>query len=381
MVGGHGLAAGVDFQDGPAAFHVRRIDHHLAVKASGAEQGAVEDFGTVGGRQQDHARVGLEAVHFHQQLVQRLLAFVVDGAEVNAALAADGVEFVDEDDAGGLGLGLLEEVADPGGPHAHEHLDEFAAAEGEEGDAGLAGHGAAQEGFARPWRADQEDALGDFGPQGGIAGGIFEEIDDLLQFILGFVAAGHVVEGDARVGVGHHPRLAPPETHCRLSDVAQAPREEEPQSAEDGQRQEPDQHELRQRAGFHERVFDLGRLQLGKEQPQGFVAAVGGAELERPAGLFARFRRRGLFGRLGRFFCFIRRWLGRLFPFFRRRHGALCLWFFLCLGGRRFLGRRLRRDFADDIDVLDLALVHLAFGQIVLEDAVVNGLRQHRGQR
>ncbi len=44
--------------------------------------------------------VGLEAVHLDQHLVQGLFALVVAAAEAGAALAADRVDLVDEDDAG-----------------------------------------------------------------------------------------------------------------------------------------------------------------------------------------------------------------------------------------------------------------------------------------
>ena len=152
-------------------------------------------------------------------MVERLLALVVDRAEVDAALAADGVQLVDEDDAGGLGLGLLEQVADAGCPDADEHLHELAAADGEEGHAGLAGHGAGQQRLARARRPDQQDALGNLGPQGGIAAGVLEEVDDFLQLVLGLVAAGHVVEGDAGVVVGRTAGLALAEAHHRLAGV------------------------------------------------------------------------------------------------------------------------------------------------------------------
>src|ERR687898_159897 len=46
------------------------------------------------------------------------------GAQTGAALAADRVDLVDEDDAGGVLLGLLEQVAHTRGADADEHLDE-----------------------------------------------------------------------------------------------------------------------------------------------------------------------------------------------------------------------------------------------------------------
>ena len=57
-------------------------------------------------------------------MVERLLALVVPAAQAGAAVAPDGVDLVHEDDAGRVLLGLLEQVADAGGAHAHEHLDE-----------------------------------------------------------------------------------------------------------------------------------------------------------------------------------------------------------------------------------------------------------------
>jgi len=89
------------------------IDHDPAVETARAQQRRVEDIGPIGGRDQDHAVVGLETVHLHQQLVEGLLAFVVAAAEPGPAVAADGVDLVDEDDARCVFLSLLEEVADP----------------------------------------------------------------------------------------------------------------------------------------------------------------------------------------------------------------------------------------------------------------------------
>ena len=94
----------------------RRVDDDLPVESTWSEQGAVQDLGSIGRRQQDDTGVGFEAIHLHQQLVEGLLPLVVDGAQMDATLAADRVEFVNEDEAGGLGLGLLEQVTDPAAP-------------------------------------------------------------------------------------------------------------------------------------------------------------------------------------------------------------------------------------------------------------------------
>ncbi len=134
----------MDFQDLLAAADVRVGHHDLAVEAARPQQGGIEHVGTVGGGDQDHAFVGLEAVHLDQQLVERLLALVVAAAEARAAMTADCVDFVDEHDAGRVLLGLFEHVANAAGADAHEHLDEVRARDGEERHVGLAGDGARQ---------------------------------------------------------------------------------------------------------------------------------------------------------------------------------------------------------------------------------------------
>src|SRR6266849_8481566 len=93
-------ATGVDLQDAFPALHVGPRHDDPAVEAAGPEERRVEDVGPVGGRDQDDALVGLEAVHLDQQLVEGLLALVVAAAQAGAAVAADGVDLVDEDDAG-----------------------------------------------------------------------------------------------------------------------------------------------------------------------------------------------------------------------------------------------------------------------------------------
>ena len=110
--GRHRLALGVHLEDPVAADHVGRLDRDLAVEPAGAQQRRVEDVGAVGRRDEDDVGLDVEAVHLDEQLVEGLLALVVATAEAGATVPADGVDLVDEDDRRGVGLGLLEQVAD-----------------------------------------------------------------------------------------------------------------------------------------------------------------------------------------------------------------------------------------------------------------------------
>src|SRR5690554_6306997 len=84
----------------------------LTVEAARTQQRRIKHVLAVGGRDDDDALISVKAVHLDQQLVQRLLAFVVAATDADTTGAADGVDLVDKDDAGGGFLGLLEHVAD-----------------------------------------------------------------------------------------------------------------------------------------------------------------------------------------------------------------------------------------------------------------------------
>ena len=184
----------MDAEDLLAALDVGHVDDDPPVEAAGPEEGAVEDVGPVGGGDEDDALVRVEAVHLDEELVERLLALVVAAAEAGAALAADGVDLVDEDEAGGVLLALVEEVADARGADADEHLDEVRAADGEEGHVGLAGHGPGEKGLARAGRADEEDALGDAAAERWNLRGSLRNSMISLSSVLGLLDAGDVLE-------------------------------------------------------------------------------------------------------------------------------------------------------------------------------------------
>src|SRR3546814_13475973 len=92
---------------------------------------------------------------------------------------------------------LLEHVAHAAGTDTHKHLDEVGAGDGEERHVGLAGDGAGEQRLAGARRADQQTALRDLAAEALELLRVAQELDDLLQLLLGLVYAGHVVEGDA----------------------------------------------------------------------------------------------------------------------------------------------------------------------------------------
>ncbi len=71
----------MDYEDLAPPLLVRSRHGDAPIEAPGTQQSLVEHFGTVGGGEDDHGGVGLKAVHFREDLVERLFALVV-AAEV-----------------------------------------------------------------------------------------------------------------------------------------------------------------------------------------------------------------------------------------------------------------------------------------------------------
>ena len=71
------LVAQVHLENAFTAAEVRRIDDDLTVETTRTQQRGIEHVRTIRGGDQNDAVVRLEAVHFHKQLIERLLAFVV----------------------------------------------------------------------------------------------------------------------------------------------------------------------------------------------------------------------------------------------------------------------------------------------------------------
>ena len=198
---------GVHPQNFFATFYVRQIDRDLAIETSRTQQRRIENIGPVRRGDNDDAFLRVETVHLDEQRIQRLFALVVTAADTVAAMAADRVDFVDENDAGRGFLALLEHVAHAAGADADEHLDEIRAADGEERNVGFAGDCAREQRLAGAGRADEQHAFRNAAAEFLKFFRVAQKLDQFLHFILGFLDAGDVAERDLVFVAREHARL------------------------------------------------------------------------------------------------------------------------------------------------------------------------------
>ena len=280
--------AHVHLEDLLAALDVRQADYDLAIETARAQQRRIQHVRTVGGGDDDHALASLETVHFDQQLVQRLLALVMTAAETGATMATDGVDFIDEDDARGLLLGLLEHVAHAAGADADEHFHEVRTGDREERDLGLTRNGAGQQGLAGTRRADHQHAARDLAAQLGELGRVTQEVDQFANLFLGLVAAGDIGEGDldlvfalqlgARLAEGHR-ALGPAATALHLAH------DEDPEADDQDHREEVHQDRAQRDAAGRRRLLEFHLLAAQHVDQVAIVGRGDGAGLAAAGGV------------------------------------------------------------------------------------------------
>src|SRR5262245_31745759 len=111
-------------------------------------------------------------------------------------MAPYGVDFVDENDAGGILFALFKEIAHAARAHADEHLDKIRTGDREKRNVGFASNRAGQQRFASSRRADEQYSLGNATAQLLELLRLAQEFDDLLEFFLGFLDSCHVLKRD-----------------------------------------------------------------------------------------------------------------------------------------------------------------------------------------
>ncbi len=227
----------MNLQDLLAADEIGVRNDDLTVEAAGPQQRRIEHVRPVGRGDDDDAFVLFEAVHLDEQLVERLFALVVAASETGATMTPDRVDFVDEDDARRILLRLLEHVAHAARADADEHFDKVRARDGEERHIGFARHGTGGQGLAGAWGADQQHAARDAAAKFLELLRVAQELDDLLQILLGFVHAGDVFERDAPLRLGQKLGLRLAESHRLAGAALHLPGHVDPQTQEQQHRQ------------------------------------------------------------------------------------------------------------------------------------------------
>ena len=155
-------------------------------------------------------------------------------AKTRATMPANSIDFVDEDDAGGMLFGLIEHVSNARGTHTHEHLYKIRAGDGKERHFGLTRDRPRQQGLARAGRADHQHAARNVPAQLLKLTRVAQEFNQLFDFLLGFFDTRHVCKGhvDLVLALQLCPALAKRHGAASTRTALHLPHEIDPQTDE-----------------------------------------------------------------------------------------------------------------------------------------------------
>ena len=160
---------------------VGAIDENLAIESACPKQSRIKDFRSVGCREEDYSLSCIETIKFAEQLIERLLFFVVAPAQGACPTSTtEGIQFVDENNARGTGARLIKQVPDPGRANTDEHFNKLGPTDGEKRYPGFTGNRPRQECLPGTRWSHQQNTLGYVSTQSSVLFRLFEKRHYLL---------------------------------------------------------------------------------------------------------------------------------------------------------------------------------------------------------
>lgn len=184
----------MDFQNLETVLALGERDVDMAVETTGAKEGFVEHIDAVGGSDNNDAGGIFEAVHLDEDLVQGLFVFAAS-TTTSVTLVSDSVDFVDEDNRGGVFLGLTKQVANARSANTDEHFGKFGTGDREERDISFAGDSAGHQSLPRAWVASEEDAARNTSAESFVFFRMLQKVNDFGEVLFGGFVAGDIFEG------------------------------------------------------------------------------------------------------------------------------------------------------------------------------------------
>mmetsp|Transcript_26590 Transcript_26590/g.48252 ORF Transcript_26590/g.48252 Transcript_26590/m.48252 type:complete len:366 (-) Transcript_26590:152-1249(-) len=192
---------------------VGQVYSNFTVKTSGTKKGCIKNIHAIGGCNSDDSRVSIETVHLHQNLIDGLFSLIITSSKTCTTLPSDGINLINENNAGRILLRLRKDITNTRGTHTHKHLHKFRTRNRDKWHTGLSGHSLGQERFTGSGGSVEDDTAGNAASVLGIGLGLFEKVNDFDQFQFGTITSSHIFKGDTGIGSHLNFRLTLAKTH------------------------------------------------------------------------------------------------------------------------------------------------------------------------
>ena len=181
------------FQNILTAFQIRTLHDDPAVKTARSKQGLIENFRTVGCRQNNACLITLESIHLCQKLIQCLLTFIIS-SETGITAFSNGINLIDKHDTGSIFLCFFKKITNTGCTHTYEHLYKIRTCQREEGHMGLSCHGFCKKCLASSRRTYKQSSFRQFRTNLSVLCRIMKEIHHLYKGFLRLFLTCHILK-------------------------------------------------------------------------------------------------------------------------------------------------------------------------------------------
>ena len=148
------------FENGFAPFQRRPANRNVSVKSTWPKQCRIQNVRSIRRGHDNDRIIGCKSVHFTQDLIECLFAFIMPASKASTALTTNGIDFIDEHDGWRLFFCRRKQIADSRCTDADKHLNEFATVHGKECHSRFSSNRSREKCLARTWRAIQQNAFG-----------------------------------------------------------------------------------------------------------------------------------------------------------------------------------------------------------------------------
>ena len=135
-------------------FALWKRNSYTSVKSSRSKQSRIQNIRAVGCCQNNNIGLAIKAIHFHQNLVQSLLAFIMTATHTRATLTTHGINLINKDNAWSIFLSLRKQISHSTSTNTNKHFHKFRTGDREEWHASLTGNSTSQHSLARTWITD-----------------------------------------------------------------------------------------------------------------------------------------------------------------------------------------------------------------------------------
>ena len=137
----------MNLQNGKAFIGLWQRNNDLAIETTWTEQCSIKNVWAVRCSHDNDAFCCFEAIHFGEQLIERLLTLIVSAAKSCSTLSSDGINFVDENNGASHFCCLLKQVAHAACANAHEHFHEVGTSDRKKTNSCFAGNCSSEQRF------------------------------------------------------------------------------------------------------------------------------------------------------------------------------------------------------------------------------------------